>query len=987
MKKRITKWLAALLGVCALTAVAAADHETRTIPVKDITSKLKVMPHAKLGGKAALVTEKDVTIQVAGKAISAKEYVLQYSKNNTLTLTCEFAEPLNLKDDWNLVQIFFQFDGDTKPGDILSWNMLTADRKNIRGRMPFYHDADKVWKLDWEPMLDPNWGLLRDLSSVKSFTFVLRLDKWEDKDKTCTIRISDITLVKHPRWAEKYPDKKKKWDAWLEFQKNYKFDLSDSSKYLLPPETGRIPQALSLVKGGKANAEIVVTKKDPYGVIENAVKDFNHHVELITGTKLPVVEKPGAMPVKIVLDTPDAEKKFAKELAFLRDLKPHYGEDGFYIRTEGNTIYLGGAVATGTRNALYRLLENNTTLLWGRQVGHYATVYDETPDINILWADVLDKPLVPFRGWRGAEDKWSARNGANDSINTELGGRGNLLGNFSDYLPNKPPYQCYVNGEYLKMGYYSSQVCISQPDSYDLVINKMLERIKKERAAGKRVSSINWVTEDNWYVCCCDGCVAPITLPDGTVLSSTGISMKESMSAEEKKFRCNQFYLFANRLARDLKKHYPDVQLQVLAYFFMEPAPLFKREDNMQVVFAPLYSRPDMRNPIFAPSNNGVWGLRDAQTKAGGHMGLYEYYFHPPIADMLRWEIADYMDVGFQNFGSEIPGEKGTVESRIKWDTSAVDYWVTNRLMWNYEQDVTQLRKYFFRRMYREGAPVIEKIYAIALENYHKGIWGTHAFPFESLIQRYIIEAGNGAEHMKALEAGLDQIKNPLARINYGRFMKRYQLLYNNWLIKTGKKKAPVVEDTSLPKDTVKLFRNEIMFRLRNTDEATQSTTTIERNKDFPDVLRLRFNNVKTKSKQNISTYSIFHAKWMGSKARIPFPGRIRMKIRPVTPGVSMDKIPFFGVWGRTGEEVNKLTDIQKVGKDTYEITYCPDGKHMDLGDLTGIKFMYPRQWIKPDKGYVEFDIFDVRVEKVPPPKNISAGDDLFSEMESMIED
>ena len=59
----------------------------------------------------------------------------------------------------------------------------------------------------------------------------------------------------------------------------------------------------------------------------------------------------------------------------------------------------------------------------------------------------------------------------------------------------------------------------------------------------------------------------------------------------------------------------------------------------------------------------------------------------------------------------------------------------------------------------------------------------------------------------------------------------------------------------------------------------------------------------------------------------------------------------------------------------------------MDLGDLTGIKFMYPRQWIKPDKGYVEFDIFDVRVEKVPPPKNISAGDDLFSEMESMIED
>lgn len=54
------------------------------------------------------------------------------------------------------------------------------------------------------------------------------------------------------------------------------------------------------------------------------------------------------------------------------------------------------------------------------------------------------------------------------------------------------------------------------------------------------------------------------------------------------------------------------------------------------------------------------------------------------------------------------------------WDYSAMEFWVLTRLLWNPDQDVEKLRKYYIRRTFREAAPAIEKFYGTLRSEWFK---------------------------------------------------------------------------------------------------------------------------------------------------------------------------------------------------------------------------------------------------------------------------
>ncbi len=305
----------------------------------------------------------------------------------------------------------------------------------------------------------------------------------------------------------------------------------------------------------------------------------------------------------------------------------------------------------------------------------------------------------------------------------------------------------------------------------------------------------------------------------------------------------------------------------------------------------------------------------------------------------------------------------------------------------DYTQDVEQLRKYFLTRVYREGAPVIEKIYGLIRSQYYAGIRGQKDSKYNGWIPIYIFDKGHGESLLKELKAVLPAIKNPVARINFGRFLGEYEKLYDAWLIKTGKKKAPEDKEV-LAKKAVDPVRNTIMFRWEKNPELTQSLTTLEYKGRFPDALRIRFTPDKAflakqhkggmYSKFMVAT-AYFQSKKMGFSTPTPLPGKVVFKFRMLTPGTGRDKLPFFGAFQRGGHEFSQVKDCRSLGGNVYELTFAPTGKTLNLDDIYGFMLEFPRKGIDPAKGYVEFEIFDIEVKlaEAAPEKDATPSDML----------
>ena len=190
--------------------------------------------------------------------------------------------------------------------------------------------------------------------------------------------------------------------------KNYKPDYSDSYKYLLPPENGRLAKPVAVVKNGKALGSISYRPQDGI-VAKTAAGELQKGIEQLTGVKMPVTDKIDDGLIQLAAGKDAFGGTFEDAYGKLK------GRDGFAIREKNGRIQLFGAEPKGAMNAVFALLENNSDIIWARPHSEIGTVYTKTPDFTVIWGkDILDNPASPDRGWNGYVDlEWMARNKCN----------------------------------------------------------------------------------------------------------------------------------------------------------------------------------------------------------------------------------------------------------------------------------------------------------------------------------------------------------------------------------------------------------------------------------------------------------------------------------------------------------------------------------------------------------------------------------------------
>lgn len=608
------------------------------------------------------------------------------------------------------------------------------------------------------------------------------------------ITIADMKLVKG--WHKIYAEPER-YAKWLERVNGYEPDLSDSSEYLGPPKTGRLGKAHSirLAKDGKALAEIVVDFSDAIKIdnrfpkekwnyelrqsrgrekamMRKAAYSLKEWLDKLTGGDFPVVERPSRdKTVKIFLGAGFVEKLFPEDLAKLGD-----GEgavDGFAVRVKDGNIYIFGAHPMGTSNGVHAFLENNSDLIWAIPNDEDGTVWTVDPDLEVVWGDAIEKPDFVVRGFAG-DMEWRYLNRCNRQVGGEsdegygfsLGGGHCLSPQYYDRCEGIQDFNAMIDGKRSKpWSEYRMLCCLADPEFAGHAF-ETTPCVKNIRYLGS--FGCVYGTDDNFGVCECPKCTAPIRTLDGQTLTP---------STDNQAYYSAWLYTYLNKLDDAIQREFPGFMTSTYAYFFATTPPRIKLNKTIVPMLCNYY-RKAYNQPIYAPINQDWWNIYKAWMKHSKNIWHYDYYglsgLDHPYAEVHQEDLKAQRSIGFLRTGSE---GSGLAPDALNGE----ERWTTMRIEWNLEQDVEQLHRYYNRRVYREAAPWIDRFRAVIRKNWYTKFPGDFQLVSELETFKMIQVLGLEQELRGYLDKALKAAKNEKSK----RLIERLRLDFEAGLSST----------------------------------------------------------------------------------------------------------------------------------------------------------------------------------------------------------
>ncbi|MEA2012149.1 MAG: DUF4838 domain-containing protein [Verrucomicrobiota bacterium] len=552
-----------------------------------------------------------------------------------------------------------------------------------------------------------------------------------------------------------------------------------------------------LTSNGRAEAEVILMP-NPDLRERLAARELLFWLQKITKAKLPLLALPSNDKNRKIF----IGKKWAQNL-FPEDLKALKGTGGYAVREKGDNIYIFGAKPAGTLFGVWKFLEKNTDIIWSRPNTEYGAVFTVTPNLTLTETNFRHKPTFWFRSWAGpggvpdyTTNLWKARNGGapqstvrlpmrgSHYIHKEMGGifavgGGFMHGFLGKYMKTRPDFFPLIDGKRVISRH--AQPCLSNPD----VSKTLIYEAKKMLAnAPEETIMLNCSNEDTWRSCECEKCLAPITLKDGSKLSPKSVT-----SEGDQLFRSTQTYMFLNKLAENLEKDYPGLPIQTLTYIYAAEPPAVKVHPSIMTLYCP-YSTRNIRFPIHDatskhPCHN--WAKRfEEWKKQPSILALYEYYglrYFNAIAETSAIDLRELAQAGgvgitsCETLQDVETSHYGFGRFSDFWDTTGMELWVISSLLWDPNQNVADLRDYYYKRTFREAAPEMKNFFAVIGKNWHdknrKGVETCHSSS-SGAFNRYIVIPGDEKVARAHLTSALKMVKHPDSKILIKRILSRF---------------------------------------------------------------------------------------------------------------------------------------------------------------------------------------------------------------------
>lgn len=531
----------------------------------------------------------------------------------------------------------------------------------------------------------------------------------------------------------------------------------------------------------------------------------------------PEIPVPVAGGIRIVVATPESypalATMFKDDIEWLSDIgnpgdTERYGDDGFAIRQDGNTIYIFGCTPRGVLNGVYDFIEENMGVLWIRADENNGLLYDKMTTITASSVNYREKSPFQIRGWHlcGFGEDGTEHSDEKTEI---MMSRNKLNAKFAEFMNQyKWSWQASIGLEPVNLGHVLKHWVVNSPsydpneteywntdESGDLTVatakqvnfwsKKTADTITDGVKKFLETTDINYVgigIEDS------DICTPSSNRPfDYATYETISVAEAESRIAagsttvvypDDPAYLSTVYYTFLNYIAKQVDKVYPNVTIATFAYTFTERPPLCDLEDNILVVFAPVDE--DVTQPITTDKigpNNLVHRNIEGWKKITRNMAFYNYYgsftpsasYERPIADRIQADLQYYSENGFAGLLPEGTADSGSGSN--SWSMNALTFWLYSKLAWNPDENINALIVEFCDKAYGDASEAMQEYYALVKLGWDEGKDGVNVkwyHPLDVYMSNFVLNSGLTDDMQAALDKAFEMAEGTAKeRIRY----------------------------------------------------------------------------------------------------------------------------------------------------------------------------------------------------------------------------
>ncbi|MDD3545408.1 MAG: DUF4838 domain-containing protein [Kiritimatiellae bacterium] len=294
---------------------------------------------------------------------------------------------------------------------------------------------------------------------------------------------------------------------------------------------------------------------------------------------------------------------------------------------------------------------------------------------------VKPHPVDPKFGGKG----WRFVNGLKNSHTVTY------LLPIAKYYKDHPEYYALVNGIRSDIGW---QPCYTHPEVLNICTDRVLEMLEADPTAD--FVGVSHRDNQNGY-CRCARCAA--------------------VDAEEESHAGTEIR-FVNAIADEVKKRYPHVLVQTLAYqYSRKPPKLTKPRDNVVITLCSIEC--DRLRPFGAakgtPANQAFekdllgWAKLTDKLYVWDYTGENLHYFYPmPNAANVHANVRYFRDHNVKFLFSEGNGRKA-----YHTEFGELKAWLISKAMWDPDEPLEGLLDRFFNGFYGAAAPFVREYYEL----------------------------------------------------------------------------------------------------------------------------------------------------------------------------------------------------------------------------------------------------------------------------------
>lgn len=490
-------------------------------------------------------------------------------------------------------------------------------------------------------------------------------------------------------------------------------------------------QSLTLAANGRPTTVVVLSDQSSQAEL-TAAQDLANYLGKITGGSF-TIQPESALPkdsAGIFVGPTRAALKAGVDCSKL-------DSEEWIIRTSGKKLILAGGKPRGTMYATYHFLEDVLRVHWWNP---WEESVPQSPSLAVGPLNLRGKPIFRYRDiymlYGNDAGRFAAHNRLNregDAVIDSLYGGSMSYGppyhvhTFSLYFPpleyfNKhPEWFSLINGRRVGI---NSQLCLTNPELRQAFLARLIDYVNDSHTKAKAVHMpppmvFSVSQNDNENHCQCDKCQA-ITKAEGT--------------------EAGPLLDFVNFLADNVRKKYPGILIDTLAYQHTQKPPRTIKP-HRNVIIRLCDSGSDMIRPITDPVNTEFRNILTSWARITNNLRVWTYavtYTSPvgmplPTIETIQTNYKFYISNNVQGVFTEL-------EYPILADMRDFKAWLMIKLLENPHANMRKLEDTFLKGYYSSAAPMIRQY--LADLNMEARTKGTHINPSISVNQLSYLNVG-----------------------------------------------------------------------------------------------------------------------------------------------------------------------------------------------------------------------------------------------------